>query len=121
MEKKIGGIFIFQGVIYVQTRSGNNPAVVGKMGSQVTVESPAGVKYNRNVAHVRKYYDAMDEQDYDDSGANDELRGELGQAIPDELGGEEAIELDEASENDNRDRPVRNCHPPARFNDYIMN
>lgn len=105
----------------LSTRYANNPfTVVNRNGSQVTVESPSGIQYKRNVGHVRKFH-----SDLNETGNGLELSemDSPGESV--ELDDDEVIDNDDKVDNqqsvETPIRPVRERRRPVRFQDYSLN
>ncbi len=91
----------------------NQPyAVVDKRGNQVTIQSPQGVQYKRNITHVKKF-----------SGGNEvplDLDVDTSQervTIPDVIDSD-GVEV--ASEPQVAVRPSRERKMPSKFQDYVV-
>ena len=102
--------------------------VVSRQGNQVTVQSPEGVRYDRNTSHVKKYYRPVPEM----PAPAEEARGEQSPADQPDAGRRRQEETGTTEQADNiiasdpvagqsiaTSRPRRQQRQPMRFQDFV--
>lgn len=90
--------------------------IVQRYGNQVTVESPDGVQYKRNMSQVKRYLQPEPDRNIIADDINETAVSE--EALEDPGGGSSVTQPDTTPAH--ADRPRRECSRPARFQDFVM-